>query len=1197
MKNIIARTTKFVSAILLVFGTLFAVAFTNTPSSVYAIEPDDPGNNLTPDEPSNNITPGAPETPGEPGNDEPGNNITPSNPSDDPGNNITPGEPSDEPGNNITPGEPDEGENPDDQPTTCEDQVGSLAWIVCPTTGVIAKFIDAIYGVVDGLSVVPPLSMEDGSPIYLVWQYARNITNIVFVIFLLIVIYSQLTGLGLNNYGVKRVLPRLIIAVVLVNLSFIICSLAVDLSNIIGSTLREFFTGIQENVIANSEINELVNLPIGEIVTSIISGVGIAGIVIGATGGGAALFWMLIPVLVGAAISVISGLLTIAARQALVALLVMISPLAFVAYLLPNTEKWFQKWKTLLFQMLIFYPMFSFLFGASQLAGWALIASANDGFGLILGIAVQIFPLIFSWSLMKMSGTILGTLNTGLRRLAAPAERGIAGWSLSHKELNRQRYLANSMMPGAKLRRYLDYRRELRELDTKNSLEIRHGKAHERALITASSSTGVDKDGNDTWEKRANRYTRNAKTAALYETRVGVATAAYKNTLSAYGRHFAGSGASRLSDAHGEAYLDSMKQQFLTANEAQADQEWLLGQYMKATTNHDTNPYQFNRLIKGAAGGLGHLGEASIMGQVITGNAQIEARRRSEARIIINKFGIKKPQFRAMVFDKAAMDDDGYAYNKLGQKVENDQYRLLNGMNYDEWQDYIWYDAKTGKELTRTEYDTLSKSEQARYKRVRYFDITDDNNKLIQRVYEDDAGYMKELLADDINIGDPINRRYLTEIGVKHAPEEETGILRRYHSTITAAMLTSKYKEHAAEVTPMITAQTNMGYVTSIGQYNIANLQSLCVATKAGPFLQNDGYAINTWQKLIASTDNDLFKQLFPSIQLTDADGHEIDAFSYYFPDADIMNYRNVNGKALKGLELVTDAEGNKKWQTVDASEATLEQRKNFIKHSILPKAAAKLAGMMNRSMSPGVLENQKPDTLEALQKLLDTLATLGIKNMDPDVAFEDKLGAGTDKENFFASDDPRTLQYKYQDAKNRINAILTNFGEQSDDDNNASPIAPDSTPPTGGTPRGGGGNNGGGTPPSGSPYPQPQSGRPGTSQFYDSLMRDMAARQAYLQRNDLQNITTYIHECCHYGTDVRQVGENLLDYFRSVEILNNDITLNDLRDLIDRYLDEDPLRSTEDGINRATNYYANQRILLDAMEQEVMDLVYNSSR
>ena len=165
-KNLTARITRIVSAILLVFGTIFAAVFMNTPSSyVYAVENDNPGINITPDDNTSggniNIQLDDENT----GNNNPGINITPDGDTSGGNINITPDGDTSGGNINIQPGNegnnPDNPENPDteDQPNPCEDQVGALAWIVCPTTGVIAKFIDAIYNVVDGLSVVPPLSI------------------------------------------------------------------------------------------------------------------------------------------------------------------------------------------------------------------------------------------------------------------------------------------------------------------------------------------------------------------------------------------------------------------------------------------------------------------------------------------------------------------------------------------------------------------------------------------------------------------------------------------------------------------------------------------------------------------------------------------------------------------------------------------------------------------------------------------------------------------------------------------------------------------------------------------------------------------------------------------------------------------------------------------------------------------------------
>lgn len=1166
MKNLTSRVTRIVFAILLIFGTIFAAAFANIPNArVYAVEPDDPSQTTENTEPGNN----GPGHTIEPNTDEtaPGNNIEADPDDTDPGHTIEPDPDNpDDPGHTITPG--DDTSNPDnpdadntDQPTTCEDQVGALAWIVCPTTGVIAKFIDAIYNVVDGLSVVPPLSMEANSPIYLVWQYARSITNIVFVIFLLIVIYSQLTGFGLNNYGVKRILPRLIIAVVLVNLSFIICSLAVDLSNIIGSNLREFFTGIQEHVIANSEVNEVANLPVGEIITSIISGVGIASIAIGATGGGAALFWMLIPVLVGAVIAIVSGLLTIAARQALVALLVMISPLAFVAYLLPNTEKWFTKWKTLLFQMLIFYPMFSFLFGASQLAGWALINSAKDGFGLILGIAVQIFPLVFSWSLMKMSGTILGTINTGLRKLAAPAERGIAGWSLSHKELNRQRYLANSMMPGAKLRRYLDYRRELRELDTKNSIEIRHGKAHERALITASSSTGTDKDGNDTWEKRANRYTRNAKNAALYETRVGVATAAYKNTLSAYGGHFAGSGASRLADAHGEAYLNAMKQQFLAANEAQSDQDYLLGRYLGAMNNSNTNPYQYNRLIKGAAGSLGHTGVSSIMGQVIQGNAAIEERRRKEGRIMSTKFGMEKhkQQLRAMEFDWKNIDDNGYAYDDDGNRLEDDEYNLLPHVTPEmrekyRYPFYIAVHKTTGNEITKAEYDALSEKERTQYRKVKYFDLTDDAGKPVNRIFEDDAGYIKELLIDDIAIADPIIRRYITEIGVAKNDKERDGILRKYHSTIRSAMEKAGANTHGAGITGLLLSAVNAGYVRSMSDYFYILAQSYAVAAKPGNFHKNDKFFIEEADKLSrAATDPEVFDKLFEHDK--------------------IMGIVNNNGIPIDGAELATDENGNQFWKTIDYrelekmsdTERVIEAKKNFIKHIQLPKTLTSLVGFVGRRMNQEAQASLKPGALPAMTKMLEHLKQIGNDNLNPEIPFEQRPDGN---KNIFSTPNGDDLYREVIQTQQQLKQLY-NLGDDYQ------PIQPSSSSHS---------------------SPASVSGR------YDStfaqLTREAEANRRYEAENDPDTVIRTIEECfidakTHHSVD--RLCSDILGYFDEIACLRPYYSL--CQEIVER-ITGIPNPDRSNFIQQITDpYSAFEEGQIDALYPEIMDLVYTAVR
>ncbi len=381
---------------------------------------------------------------------------------------------------------------------SCQKSLGAIGWLVCPTTGKISEATDWLYEKLQGILTINPVVAEDGSPIYEIWKYCLGISNIVFVIFLLVVIYSQITGYGITNYGIKKALPKLIVTAILVNLSFLICSIAVDLSNILGGGIRGIFTAVQESVVSNG-FTAGTRVSYADMFGSLAGGGALAvgaGLIAFETGA----IWMLIPTVLGAIVAVAAGLITVAMRQAVVALLIMIAPLAIVAYILPNTEQWFTKWKQLFIKMLVFYPMFSLLFGASSLAGFAIIASAKDGFGILLGTAVQIFPLFFSWKLMQMSGTFLSTINGKLQGMAAKPLAKNREWADSHRQLSKQKHLAskNAYTPSLKLMQFMSNRKIARDDEIS-----RHQETVKNRALAYRAERNYRKDGTPT--RRAER--------------------------------------------------------------------------------------------------------------------------------------------------------------------------------------------------------------------------------------------------------------------------------------------------------------------------------------------------------------------------------------------------------------------------------------------------------------------------------------------------------------------------------------------------------------------------------------------------------------------------------------------------------------------------------------------------------------------
>lgn len=294
-----------------------------------------------------------------------------------------------------------------------ECNVEGSGWWICGISNTIANGIDFVYRkVVEDYLRTPPLDTSDPkSGAKVAWSIMRNIANVAFIIAMLVIIYSQITSSGIDNYGIKKMAPRLVIAAVLVNVSFVICAAAIDLSNIIGISLQDMLLEIRKDIMQNGTFTDV---PVGwkEIISIILAG-GAAGggawLAAGATGGSlaSAAVWLL-PIIVIILLTLATVFIVLAARQALIIILVVVSPLAMVAYLLPGTEKWFEKWKDALLTMLIFFPAFSLVFGGAQLASAVILQNASSIFVVLLGFGVQVAPLAIVPLILKLSGGILG---------------------------------------------------------------------------------------------------------------------------------------------------------------------------------------------------------------------------------------------------------------------------------------------------------------------------------------------------------------------------------------------------------------------------------------------------------------------------------------------------------------------------------------------------------------------------------------------------------------------------------------------------------------------------------------------------------------------------------------------------------------------------------------------------------------------
>lgn len=296
------------------------------------------------------------------------------------------------------------------QESGCDNStIGGIGWFVCPTVNFIAKGMDKIYSIISGFLEVKTVTSDTNTSIYQLWATVRDIANVAFVIVFMVIVYSQITNLGLSNYSVKNMLPRLIIAAILVNASFWVCAAAVDASNFLGYAIHNMFVSLMDKFSVGS--NYTGDIPSWQQVATVALSTGAViggGLFIAANTISGTIF-LLIPVLLGAVMSALVALIILAARQALITILIIIAPLAFVAYTMPNTEKYFNKWRETLMTMLLLFPIFSVIFSGAQIAGMAIIQSANGNLiTIILGLAVQVAPIVITPLLIKFSGNLIG---------------------------------------------------------------------------------------------------------------------------------------------------------------------------------------------------------------------------------------------------------------------------------------------------------------------------------------------------------------------------------------------------------------------------------------------------------------------------------------------------------------------------------------------------------------------------------------------------------------------------------------------------------------------------------------------------------------------------------------------------------------------------------------------------------------------
>lgn len=327
--------------------------------------------------------------------------------------------------------------NPD-----CQSGGDPLNWILCPVFDGVAGITDWIFEqILQPLLTTTPLSTDPDSATYKIWSNFRIYGNIFLVIALLVIVFGQSIGGGLvDAYTAKKVLPRLVIATILINLSLYIVAALVDITNIIGGSIGALMTAPLQDAGAF------------KITPSGVQSGSIAGVAIGSAGIGALLFkvaplasmsflvhavsFAALFIIMPAVLGMLAAFITLVLRQAVILALVLISPLAFALYCLPNTEQYFRKWWSFLWQALLVYPIIIIIFAVADILSVTLYETGpNDPLAAVISFVLQFLPLLMIPFAFRLAGGAMGRIHDVLTNYNKRGQEAVKGNSANPNSL------------------------------------------------------------------------------------------------------------------------------------------------------------------------------------------------------------------------------------------------------------------------------------------------------------------------------------------------------------------------------------------------------------------------------------------------------------------------------------------------------------------------------------------------------------------------------------------------------------------------------------------------------------------------------------------------------------------------------------------------------------------------------------------
>ncbi len=329
-------------------------------------------------------------------------------------------------------------EDPAEADDSCE-AAGDFAWALCP---VVLAVSGAIEWTTTQISRLLEADRENytNENLYKGWANIRNVAlSLLIVIMLVMVIATALDTQVFDAYTVKRALPRMVAAILFIVLSWYICIILIDITNALGSGIMGIMTGpFKPGGLQLADVfeNGGIGGAIGQWTGAVVGAIGVLLLIV--------FFASTILIFIGMAF------LVLIFRQLLILALILLAPLAILAWIFPGNDKMWKLWWGSFSKLLLMYPLIMALLASGRIFAY-LVGSVDDSAGIEAAIEPLLKLLAFTapFAAIPLTFKFAGGLFATVSGMANDRSKGLFDRAAKRRQAKAHRWADGNAFKGA----------------------------------------------------------------------------------------------------------------------------------------------------------------------------------------------------------------------------------------------------------------------------------------------------------------------------------------------------------------------------------------------------------------------------------------------------------------------------------------------------------------------------------------------------------------------------------------------------------------------------------------------------------------------------------------------------------------------------------------------------------------------------